>query len=239
MKLILIIIIVFVIVIKGIYSQSSGTIYLFPGQGSDKRIFDSISLKSAYKLKIIEYGTPEKKMTLNSFASSLSSQIDTTENFVLIGVSLGGMICVELSEILNPKKTILISSAKNRQELPFRYRFQKAIPLYKLIPKRVILAGAKILQPIVEPDRNNSKMIFKNMLAAKNALYMKRTVGLIINWERKENSKEIFHIHGNYDHTLPIRKIKTPTITVNKGSHMMCLTKSKEISNYINLLLDN
>src|SRR5438046_2594666 len=100
------------------------TIYCFPGQGSDKRIFDSLTISPDYQVKVIEYGTPQKHATMNSFARELAKQIDTTKPFVLLGVSLGGMICVELSEILKPEKTILISSAKNRNELPDRYTFQ-------------------------------------------------------------------------------------------------------------------
>src|SRR5437762_11247016 len=90
------------------------TIYCFPGQGSDKRLFDSLSIDPAFNVKVIEYTTPEKRMDLRSFAKHLSLQIDTTHKFVLLGVSLGGMICAEISEILNPEKTIIISSAKNR-----------------------------------------------------------------------------------------------------------------------------
>jgi esterase/lipase len=127
----------------------------------------------------------------------------------LLGVSLGGMICTELNEMLNPEKTIMISSAKNRKELPFRYKFQKIVPIYKLFPGQILLAGAKMLQPIVEPDRNKNKKTFKSMLGSKSPVYMKRTIGLIINWNRKTNLKPIIHIHGTKDHTIPIRKIKS------------------------------
>ena len=218
--------------------QTITTIYCFPGQGSDKRIFDSLDIDKKYQIKVIEYGTPDKGMTMASFARKLSTQIDTSQQFILLGVSLGGMICVELNEILNPKKTILISSAKNRHELPVRYRFQKAIPIYKLFPGFMLLAGAKLLQPIVETDRKKNKATFKSMLGSKKPIYMKRTVGLIINWDRKENIKSICQIHGTNDHTLPIRKIKTPTYIVDKGSHLMTLTRAKEITAILNTALE-
>jgi pimeloyl-ACP methyl ester carboxylesterase len=219
------------------FSQVKTTIYCFPGQGSDKRIFDSLTIDSQFNIKIIEYSTPEKDMTLNSFAKQLSTQIDTTHKFILLGVSLGGMICVELSELLNPVKTIIISSAKNRHELPYRYNFQKKIPIYKLLPGKLLLAGAKMLQPIVEPDRKNNRKTFISMLGCKNAIYMKRTVGLIINWDREVNTKKIYHIHGTNDHTLPIRKIKSPNYIVSHGSHLMTLTRAKEISDILNSIL--
>ena len=213
-------------------------IYCFPGQGSDARIFDSIRVDTAFfELAFIEYETPEKWMDLKDFAYSLINDIDTMNRYVLLGVSLGGMICAELNERLNPWKTILISSAKNWNELPFRYRFQKTIPLYRLFPKGLLLAGSKIMQPLVEPDRKNNKETFKDMLNKKNATYMKRTIHLIITWKRTENIKNTYHIHGDRDHTLPIRRIKNPDIIVENGSHMMTLTRGCEISCILNQIL--
>ena len=205
------------------------TIYLFPGQGADKRIFGSLQFDPSWRIKHIEYKTPAKGMSLAAFSKEIAGEIDTCEKFILIGVSLGGIICAELAEILNPEKVIIISSAKNSKELPFRYRFQKIIPLYKLLPPVVFLAGAKFLQPIVEPDRNKHKATFKSMLDKKVPLYMKRTIDMIINWERTSNIKKIIHVHGDNDHTLPINKIKVDYIVKN-GSHMMTLTRAREIN---------
>lgn len=230
---------VLIILMNTSFSQKKTTIYCFPGQGADSRLFDSLKIDSSFVLKIIEYQTPEKGMTMKSFAKQLSQEIDTTEDFILLGVSLGGMICTELNEILSPKKTIIISSAKNRKEIPFRYRFQKIIPIYKLMPGRVLLFGAKFLQPIVEPDRNKNKAVFKSMLGAKSPTYMRRSISLIINWERTENQNKIYHIHGTKDHTIPFRKIKSPDAVIEKGSHMMTLTRANEISIILNDILVN
>ncbi|MBK6263919.1 alpha/beta hydrolase [Marivirga sp. S37H4] len=218
-------------------SQVRPTIYLLPGQGSDKRIFDSLNIGPSFNLVVIEYGTPEKHMSMKDFAHQLAKKIDTSRPFYLVGVSLGGMLCVELDEILNPAKTIIISSAKNREELPGRYKFQKAIPFYKIIPGFLLVAGSKILQPIVEPDRRKNKETFKKMLADKKPRYMKRTVDMVIQWERESNSDKIYHIHGDNDHTLPLRKIKSPDYVLKGGSHMMTLTNAREVSKILNQIL--
>ncbi len=213
------------------------TVYALPGQGSDKRIFDSIKLNANYQLKVIEYGTPESGMNMKDFALEISRQIDTCTPFILLGVSLGGMICVELSEILHPLKTIIISSAKNSNELPNKYSFQKHFPLYKAFPSSWIKHGALFLQPIVEPDRNKHKTTFKSMLENKDKVYMKRTVELIVNWQRTTNSNNIYHIHGDNDHTIPIKNIKKVDVIIPGASHMMTLTDAKKISLAINQLL--
>ncbi|MCK5028783.1 MAG: alpha/beta hydrolase [Bacteroidales bacterium] len=227
----------FMLISSTSYSQIKKTIYFIPGQGSDKRIFADLTLDSSYNYKFLDYNTPDRKLLLSEFAKQIATSIDSSEKFILIGVSLGGMICAELNEILNPEKVIIISSAKNRMELPFRYKFQRIIPLFEIFPARVLFWGAKILQPIVESDRNKNKDTFKSMLFSKNPTYIKRTIRLIINWKRTSNSKEIIHIHGTNDHTLPFKNISNPDYVIKNGSHMMTLTRADEISKILNKIL--
>jgi pimeloyl-ACP methyl ester carboxylesterase len=166
---------------------------------------------------------------MREYAHLLSAQIDTSKNYILVGVSLGGMICSELMDFLKPEKTILISSAKSRKEFPLRYRFQKTFPLYKIVPRSLLKFGAQLLQPVVEPDRNKCKAIFKSMLRSKSPEYYKRTIDMILNWNREESAEKIIHIHGTNDHTIPIRNV-TPTHQVENGSHLMTLTRGDEIN---------
>jgi pimeloyl-ACP methyl ester carboxylesterase len=213
------------------------TVYCLPGQGADKRLFEFLQLDSAYKMEVIEYGTPGRNTDLKAFARELAASIDTSRPFALVGVSLGGMICAELAEILHPEKTILISSAKNRGELPRRYRFQKKIPVYKLFPGSFLTAGARWAQPIFEPTGNEHRERLESMLSAKDGTYMKRSIHMILTWDRTVNTKKIYHIHGTKDHTLPFKCIKDSDYVIPGGSHLMILTHGPEISSIVNDIL--
>ena len=212
-------------------------VYFFPGQGSDQRLFSKIKFDTAeFNAVYFHYPTPEKNATMQSFAYQFIDSIDQKQPFILIGTSMGGMFCSELSDTLDPLSTIVISSAKERNELPHRYRFQRIVPIYKIIPKRFLLGGAKMMQPIVEPDRNKEKDTFKNMLADKDPTYMKRSIHLIVNWRKVGCSPKIVHIHGDKDNTLPIRKVKADYV-VEGGSHMMTLTRGEEILEIIEQII--
>lgn len=174
---------------------------------------------------------------MEGFARELSAQIDTTQPYVLVGTSLGGMLCTEMAEFLKPEKVILISSASNRKELPFRYRFQRVVPIYIIVPGFVMVGCARILQPIVEPDRNKNKETFKSMLKEKDRVYMRRTVKMIMRWKRTSNSAQIHKIHGENDHTIPFRNIQNVEFAIENGSHMMTLTRGREISKILNQIL--
>lgn len=227
----------FIFISNILFSQELKTIiYLIPGQGSDYRIFKNITINDEYETKIINYTTPEAGWNMKQFATSLSSQIDTSRNFIIIGVSLGGMLATEMSEFLRPEKVIIISSAKCRNELPFRYRFQKSIPIYKLFSGNMLKKGAFITQPIVEPDRNKEKETCVSMLKNKDPIFLKRTVSMIINWDKKTCNEKIVHIHGKKDHTIPIKNVDQD-YSIEKGSHMMVLTKGQELSTLLNSIL--
>lgn len=216
--------------ISGIASPMKDTlVYLFPGQGADARQFKHLKLPSGYDTVHITYPVPEKGESLPQFALRFIEEIDQSAPYILLGVSLGGMICTELTDTLNPLKTILISSAKAYDELPGRYNFAKHIPFNRIIPKRVTKASARLLQGIVEPDRKYDKETFKDMLKDKDPSYIQRTVDMIIRWERTRYSSRILHIHGNSDHTIPIKNVQYDYL-VEEGSHLMILTRAEEIN---------
>ena len=219
------------------FVEAQPNVYFFPGQGTDERIFEKIILPDSFNVHHIQYAVPSKKDNMHSYAMSMIRQIDTTERPIyFIGQSLGGMISTELIDILNPDKVIIISSAKTKNELPVRYTWQKRFPIHQIIPKMVIKVGASMLQPIFEPDRNNRKETFKAMLSAKKPLYLKRTINLIVNWDRNNYTGHIIHIHGTNDHTIPSRNVDADFL-IEGGSHMMVLTRGEEIAKLILLIL--
>ncbi|WP_347841075.1 alpha/beta hydrolase [uncultured Draconibacterium sp.] len=218
------------------FGEQKKHVYFIPGQGADARLFKNIELDSTCKTIHITYSIPEKGWDMSAYARELAKQIDTTKNYSIVGVSLGGMLATEMADFLNPEKVIVISSAKNRKEFPGRYRFQKVIPIHRLVPGFAIKTGARILQPIVEPDRNKDKETFKSMLKSKNPVFLKRTTTMILTWERTSNNKQIMHIHGDNDKTLPARFVHFDYL-VEDGSHMMALTRGDMISELINEIL--
>lgn len=212
--------------------EGDTVVYLFPGQGSDERLFKHLELPPGYDTVYISYPVPDKHETMAIFASRFIEEINPSSPYILMGVSLGGMICTELTDTLAPLLTILISSAKTTHELPGRYTFQQRFRVNRIIPKRMIKGGAMVLQGIVEPDRKHDKETFKDMLKAKDPLYLKRTVDMIINWQRTAYSDKIVHIHGDNDHTIPIKNVEYD-YRIEEGSHMMMITRAGEINQII------
>ena len=65
-------------------------VYFFPGQGSDERLFEKINLNASFQVVHVNYPIPKKGATMTEYAREISQQIDTTQKYIFIGVSLGG-----------------------------------------------------------------------------------------------------------------------------------------------------
>lgn len=211
-------------------------IYLFPGQGSDHRIYKHLEIPEGFDTIHISLPRPQKKERLETYALRCIEQIDTSRPYILMGISLGGMICTELSDTLKPLHTIIISSAKGKEELPGRYNIMKRVKINRLVPGSLTKAGARVLSVVVEPDRRTDA-VFKTMLKDKEPYYLKWTVNMIINWQRESNAEHITHIHGDHDHTLPIKNINCDYI-IEQGTHSMIITASDEVNRIISEILE-
>jgi surfactin synthase thioesterase subunit len=207
-------------------------LYFLPGTGSSIALFDSMAFDSSYELHYIDYVPIDKGTTMNQYALQLTKQIDTTQKFVLIGTSLGGMIATEMADSIQPEQVFLIASAKTYHELPPRYKFQKKVPIQKLVGPNMIKWSTYVLGPIVDSDIRTNKRFFKAMLDEKDAIFMKRAVDMILQWDRTTYANSITHIHGDKDHTLPIRHINADYVIKN-GTHAMTYTRAKEIQRII------
>ncbi|HMJ70124.1 MAG TPA: alpha/beta hydrolase [Cyclobacteriaceae bacterium] len=212
------------------------TVYLFPGQGADHRLFSKFCLDPAYHVVHIKYPEPGPNETVRSYANAIAGQIDPEGRYAFVGVSLGGMICADVATMMKPEKVIIISSARCRKELPLLYRLQSKIPINRMLPAKWLKWGAQFIQPFWEPDCKNGRDTFLSMQRAKTPEYYKRTIDMIINWDREKPLDSAIHIHGTHDRTLPIGSLK-PDYVIEGGSHLMTLTRGEEICKLVNEIM--
>lgn len=213
-------------------SIAQSIMYLLPGQGGDERLFQNIAIEN-HEVRHIKLEVPEKNATLEEYAHALSTQIDTTQQFSLLGVSFGGMIAVEMAKFLKPETVIIISSAKSAEELPMRYQVARCLSLHKLMGGKFMKRSANLARILFEPDSKSEAKVFKAMIKDLDPTYLVRAIDCVFKWKNTGYPENIIHIHGEKDHTIPIRNVVNP-IVVKNGSHMMVLTEGEKISSIIN-----
>ena len=210
-------------------------IYCISGLGADEEVFSRLKI-NGYKLVYLPWLIPEKKESIVVYAKRMCAGI-LTENPIIIGLSFGGMIAIEIAKLLPVKKIILISSIKIMDELPGWMKRVAKLNLNKIFSMR----SHKIFEPVqnkllgVSNDSDEIEMV-RNYRKNAPIVYTTWAVNEVINWRNKWLHPCIFHIHGDNDKMFPIKKL-SPTHVVKGGGHFMIVNKAAEVSAYINSIL--
>lgn len=218
-------------------SQEKTHIYFVPGLAASSKIFDFLQLSSdTYELHFLEWLIPEtKNESLVSYAQRMCDLV-LHENAILIGVSFGGVMVQEMKSILNPKKTIIISSIKNKFEMPSRMRLSQKTSVHKLFPTKAFSNIEKYEKYAFGKMMKGRIKMYKKYLSMRDEVYLPWAIDSIVNWNREISDPEILHIHGTSDSIFPIKNIQN-SVSIEEGTHIMIIDKAKKISHILQEML--
>lgn len=202
--------------------------YAIPGLGVDERLFSKLHLQHA-ELRVLHWPEPQAGQSLPEYARLFLPQIDTTNPFVLLGVSFGGMCVTELAKELHPVKTILISSAKTGSELPALIRLARLLPLHRVLTASQFVTLAVLFRRRFGVRAGDETQLFRAMLEKRSRNYFRHTIHAIATWKNETVPGNLVHFHGDKDRLLPFSKIKNP-VRIKGGTHFMVLQNGLELS---------
>lgn len=198
-------------------------VYFIPGIGADYRLFTHILLPEGYTASHIHWIDPLDKEKLSDYAFRLSGQIDQSEPFILIGLSLGGMMAVEIAKRLDPTCTILVSSIPVKAHLPGYFRLAGKLGLGKLISPSFMKAATKAKYALSMRSAANRRLMY-DIIRAGDDHFIRWAINAVLEWENKEVPQRVYHIHGTRDEIFPIG-LTTPTHIVEKGDHNFVVSR--------------
>jgi pimeloyl-ACP methyl ester carboxylesterase len=210
-------------------------VYLISGLAADNRVFKNIQLPAGFEAVNLDWIKPLKKESLREYAVRLAERIDTTENFAILGLSMGGMIAVEMANRLHPYKTIIISSVPAFNQLPFYFRLAAKLYLHKLVPVAVIKNGS-LLKRLFTTETREEKLMIKEIIRESDPAFIRWALHAILKWDNTKIPQNLIHIHGNRDELLPMRFTR-PTHIMIKAGHLMVVNRSEEINEILRSVL--
>lgn len=208
-------------------------IYCISGLGADKRAFSKIDCHG-YEVHYIKWLVPLKKESISDYAKRLMHQIHHPEP-VLIGLSFGGIMCIEIARHIKTRAVILISSIKQDSELPMWMKLSGKLKVHKIIP----LHSTKLIEPFENyklgiETAEEKKMVHEFRMEV-NQRFVNWAIDAVLNWKNHDIPPNTYQIHGKNDRIFPIRKVKADYVI--NGGHMMVMNRSKEVSDSINSIL--
>jgi len=203
-------------------------IYCISGFGADEKVFEKVDF-GENDVHFIQWKIPEKHESIESYAARMCKEI-SHPNPVLIGLSFGGMMAIEMAKLITVAKIILVSSVCCRKELPFYMKVTSALNLNRLIPMKPY--------PILEPIENynlgvedkEQKQLLREYRRNLNLQYSNWAIDQVVNWQNQRLPPNFIHIHGTKDHIFPIKYIINPKYVIKNGGHLLLMNNAEEVN---------
>jgi len=183
-------------------------------------------------MKFIQWIDPSPEDNITSYSKKLILQIDQSIPFSLVGLSFGGMIAAEISNLIPVKKTILISSALSSKQFPWYFRAIKFFRFHKIAPLKTIRKADRILYWVMGIKTPAQKIFFNSIHNKANYKFVKWATREILNWKRTSNTIKIAQIHGTGDKIFPIKNIQ-PAYQIEGAGHFMIFNNAEMVTNYL------
>jgi pimeloyl-ACP methyl ester carboxylesterase len=211
--------------------------YCISGLGADERIFSRLELPGI-RLRPLSWLLPSSvDERIEDYADRMRAGI-AGERPVLLGVSFGGMMAIEIAKKVPGARVILVSSVKEHRQIPLWIKFGGRVYPRWLNPT---MRGPKKLTRFAEnyfigvESAEDSRLVseFQNKVDRR---FLYWAIHTIARWENRWAPDSLFLIHGGKDRMFPIRKIQ-PTYIIPDGGHLMVFNRAAEVSGVLRQIL--
>ena len=175
---------------------------------------------------------------LTAYAGRMSEKI-TKKDAILVGVSFGGILSIEIARLIDIQKVILISSVKTHHEMPRWMKAAGKLSLDAILPKGRLHAVRPLelfsplenyfLGAVTEEEKKLAHEYRKNI----DPDYLKWAIHQILNWKNEWIPPNLFHLHGANDKIFPCALVH-PTHTIASAGHFLVFQYPEEVSDILN-----
>lgn len=203
-------------------------VYFISGLGADKRVFEALDLSWCEPV-FVSWIKPLPKESLPAYAARLRQQMDDPSP-IIVGISFGGMLAAEMLRADPSIRIILLASIQNSQQLPRWYRPGKYLPLYRILPRFLLLPGNALGQWLFGVRSATAKQAFKKIVQHSDTAFVRWAIWSILHWKTASALPPgITHIHGTKDRILPC-PAGTTAHMIPGGGHLLPLEYPEAIS---------
>ncbi len=211
----------------------------FPGMAVDVRLYDP--QRTAFPDLITPPWIPHVEgESMRQYAARYARHLvdsDALGNpdapLILGGVSMGGMMSLELSHHLPAAAIILIGSCTSARAVgPWMHALEQ---VSRPINANIIGTGKAAASPFLGrgvPEEHRQNLI--TMLQDVPADFLKWCARSIVTWEGTTGKAPVHHIHGDNDWVIPHSRLTMPPAKlVPKGAHVLNLSHPEEVNAFV------
>jgi pimeloyl-ACP methyl ester carboxylesterase len=174
-------------------------VFLITGFALDKRAFDFMRLPEN-TFRTLDLIPVLKGESLRDYAKRMAAEIGLAPGDVIGGVSLGGMLALEMSKVVDVLGVVVIASATHPRFI--RKRFKMWAPIASSVPdgviRRIFTLIPKILalQNMLKPE---GQALLADIMGRFPPSLLKAFPMMILRWPGCEPPARFVHIHSDGD----------------------------------------
>jgi len=202
-----------------------------PSFGTDSTLYDNLRSLAILKNECVftEWLAVKKNDSLQDFALRFIDTYEIQSDDVLIGVSLGAVLAIEINKLIETRKIISISSISGSEEHPRLFNFLRTTGTYRLFFPAILKFGLDLIVPLYGKNVS-SYLWFRRVFKKSDSKFLKWAFKTIIHWNNEERPENLIQIHGTKDPLFPINNASKIDHIIKGGTHAMIRFRAKEIA---------
>jgi len=206
-------------------------VYCISVLGADERIFNKLVVDGANFI-YLPWVTAQNADTVETYAAKMAATIPEP-NPIILGMSFGGILAVEIAKIMPVKKLFLISTAKTKHELGEDPGIVKFFIKYKLIPFGIIKYFPNgIFYNRFGAKTKEEKKLLAGILRDTDTVFLKWAMKALLTWNNETYSENYVQLHGTKDKII-LPQYVYPDFWIEEGTHIMIYSLADTVNSII------
>lgn len=205
-------------------------IHCISGLGADERIFAHVKVEGT-ELVHLPWPQQDEHDDMAAYAKKVSAMIPE-ENPVLLGVSFGGMLAVEIAKQRSVRKAIIVSSAKTGSEVTHFTGLNKWIVKHKMVPAFMFTWPHPYVLYLFGAATDEEKELMRGIIKSSDGKLVRWALKAIQEWHNEMATTNVVHIHGDADKIIESKCVRAD-YWIKGGTHIMLYNRADEINEII------
>lgn len=218
------------------------SVYCISGLGADHQIFTRLKVPG-FEFRPLAWFAPEDEEGMRAYAVRMRAGI-TDKNPILLGVSFGGMMAIEISKLIPGATVIIVSSIRERRQMPFWIKASGWSHLYRLVSPRSVRGSLSFFAGRMPRLENHflgvetveDARLCREFRQQADPNFIGWAIRRIVHCQNDWLPASFYHIHGGKDGMFPLRRVEATHI-VPDGGHLMVFNRAAEVSRLLGLIL--
>ncbi len=203
-----------------------------PGLGADSRLFDA--QRKAFPNSVTpSWLAPYKDEPLAHYARRWAQHLKLKKGCVLVGISFGGMVALEMAAWIRPQAVLLIGSCRHPSSVPWTLRFMGSFRVWPKLAKALARLNPSVRGWFLGVSKGVQLDLLMKMFRESPDDFLIWTVNAIRRWNGFDGKfSPVRQIHGRQDRLIPCRNVE-PDAVIEDGGHTIILTHPAEVNSFI------